>query len=242
MTVLFASDLHLDAGRPQITRDFLALLAGEARQAEALYLLGDLFEAWVGDDDPGEPGASVCAALHELADSGVPVFLMRGNRDFLYGQRIAERTGARLLPDPCVIDLQGEPVLLMHGDLLCSDDATYQAFRRQVRDPDWQAGFLAQPLPARQAFAAQARAASRAHQSGIAEAISDVTPATVERTMLRYGVTRLIHGHTHRPGIHRLVVGGRGATRIVLGDWYDQGSLLRAGPDGFELTALDPAH
>src|SRR5690606_15502489 len=153
---------------------FLTLLASEARRAEALYILGDLFEAWVGDDDPGEPGASVCAALRELVDAGVPVWLMRGNRDFLYGQDFAARSGARLLPDPCVIDLHGQPTLLMHGDLLCSDDVAYQAFRRQVRDPAWQAQFLAQPLAARQAFAARARAASTAHQAqaGI-EAITD---------------------------------------------------------------------
>ena len=179
MTTLFVSDLHLDAARPGITRTFLDLLAGEARAADALYVLGDLFEAWVGDDDPGEPGAQVCAALKALADAGTPVYLMRGNRDFLYGQRIAERSGATLLPDPCVVALYDEPVLLMHGDLLCSDDDAYQAVRRQVRDPDWQARFLAQPLAARQAFAAQARAASRAHQQGMAEAVGDVAPATV---------------------------------------------------------------
>ena len=157
MSVLFVSDLHLDAARPGITRSFLDLLAGEARQARALYILGDLFEAWVGDDDAGEPGASVCTALKALADGGVPVFLMRGNRDFLYGPQIAARTGATLLPDPCVVTLFDEPVLLMHGDLLCTDDAAYQAFRRQVRDPGWQESFLAQPLPARHAFAARPR-------------------------------------------------------------------------------------
>lgn len=239
MTVLFVSDLHLDAARPGITALFLAFLAGEARRAEALYVLGDLFEAWVGDDDPGEPGASVCAALRAVAESGVPVFLMRGNRDFLYGQAMATRCGATLLPDPCVLDLHGVPTLLMHGDLLCTDDLAYQAFRRQVRDPAWQANFLAQPLAARQAFAAQARAASRQHQQGVSETITDVAPAAVEDVMARHGVTRLIHGHTHRPAIHSLAIGERRAQRIVLGDWYDQGSVLRVDADGLRLQVLE---
>jgi UDP-2,3-diacylglucosamine hydrolase len=238
MTTLFISDLHLDPARPDITRLFGEFIDGEARDADALYILGDLFEAWVGDDDPGEPGASVTGALQALVAAGVPVFLMRGNRDFLYGQEIATRSGARLLPDPCVVDLHGHPTLLMHGDLLCSDDLAYQAFRRQVRDPAWQADFLAQPLAARQAFAAQARAASKQHQSGMSETIMDVAPATVAGTMARYGVDRLIHGHTHRPGIHTLDVSGRQASRIVLGDWYEQGSVLRAGADGAELSVL----
>lgn len=239
MTVLLVSDLHLDAARPATTRAFLALLEGEARSAAALYILGDLFEAWVGDDDPGEPGASVCAALKALSDAGVPVYLMRGNRDFLYGPRMAQRCGATLLPDPCVVDLHGTPTLLMHGDLLCSDDAAYQAFRRQVRCPEWQANFLAQPLAARQAFAAQARAASREHQQGVAEAITDVTPATVAETMARYGVSRLVHGHTHRPALHSLEVDGRRAQRIVLGDWYDQGSVLRLEAEGLTLESRE---
>lgn len=238
MTTLFVSDLHLDASRPGITRLFLDFLAGEARQAQALFVLGDLFEAWVGDDEPGEPGASVCAALKALADSGVPVFLMRGNRDFLFGPGIAARCGATLLPDPCVVDLHGQPTLLMHGDLLCTDDTAYQAFRRQVRDPAWQAQFLAQPLEARHAFAAKARAASREHQQGVSETITDVTPAAVAAVMARHGVDRLVHGHTHRPAVHSLLVDDRPATRIVLGDWYDQGSVLRVDADGLRLDAL----
>ncbi|MBW8367251.1 MAG: UDP-2,3-diacylglucosamine diphosphatase [Arenimonas sp.] len=238
MTILFVSDLHLDSSRPAITRLFLEFLAGPARQAEALYILGDLFEAWLGDDEPGEPGASVCAALKALADSGVPVFLMRGNRDFLFGPGIAARCGATLLPDPCVVDLHGQPTLLMHGDLLCSDDTAYQDFRRQVRDPAWQAQFLAQPLEARQAFAARARAASREHQQGVAETITDVNPATVAGTLAHHGVDRLIHGHTHRPGIHSLWTGDRPATRVVLGDWYEQGSVLSLDADGLALTQL----
>ena len=238
MSLLFVSDLHLDAGRPATTQAFLQLLGNEARTAEAVYILGDLFEAWVGDDDPGEPGASVCAALKALSASGVPVFLMRGNRDFLYGQRMAGRCGATLLPDPCVVSLYGVPTLLMHGDLLCTDDTAYQAFRRQVRDPAWQHTFLAQPLAARQAFAAQARAASREHQQGAAESIMDVNPDAVADTMARHGVGRLIHGHTHRPAMHSLLVDGRPAQRIVLGDWYDQGSMLWLDQDGLRLEAL----
>jgi UDP-2,3-diacylglucosamine hydrolase len=240
MTVLFVSDLHLDATRPEITRLFLTFLAGEARAAEALYLLGDVFEAWVGDDDPGEPGASVCAALKALAESGVPVFLMRGNRDFLFGPDIAQRCGGRLLPDPCIVDLHGTPTLLMHGDLLCTDDTAYQAFRQQVRDPAWQERFLAQTLAERQAFAAQARAASRQHQQGVPEAITDVAPAAVTAVMARHGVQQLIHGHTHRPAVHRLDVDGRAATRVVLGDWYEQGSVLRMDAAGPRLDVLTP--
>lgn len=238
MSVLFVSDLHLDPARPAATEAFLALLAGPAREATALYILGDLFEAWVGDDDPGEPGASVCEALKALSEAGVPVYLMRGNRDFLYGQRIAERSGATLLPDPCVVDLQGVPTLLMHGDLLCTDDAAYQAFRRQVRDPAWQQQFLSQPLAARHAFAAQARAASREHQQGLAESITDVNPEAVVDALRRHGVTRLIHGHTHRPAMHELVVDDHAAQRIVLGDWYEQGSVLRLDADGLVLESL----
>ncbi|TXK66027.1 UDP-2,3-diacylglucosamine diphosphatase [Alkalisalibacterium limincola] len=242
-TTLFVSDLHLDASRPQATAAFLAFLAGEASQADALYILGDLFEAWVGDDDTSEPGASVASALARLSASGVAVHFMRGNRDFLLGEAYAGRCGMRLLADPCVVRLQGEPVLLTHGDLLCTDDLAYQDFRRQVHDPAWQRQFLAQPLAARHAFAAKAREASRAHHAtvvsaGQAEEITDVSPDTVEATFVRFGVQRMIHGHTHRPAVHELHAGGRGRTRVVLGDWYDQGSVLRVGAGGWSLDRL----
>ena len=243
MTTLFVSDLHLDAARPETTRLFLDFLHDEAADAEALYILGDLFEAWVGDDDTGTPGDEVRLALSALTRSGLPVWLARGNRDFLLGPRFADDTGARLLPDPCVVRLAGEPTLLMHGDLLCSDDTAYLAFRAQVRDPAWQADFLSRPLTERHAYAARARDASAQHQGGLRaggtlEAITDANPATVAATMARHGVRRLIHGHTHRPAVHALEVDGRPAQRIVLGDWYEQGSVLRVDADGVELSAL----
>ena len=240
MTTLFDSDLHLDPERPAITELFGRFLDGEARDADALYILGDLFEAWVGDDDPSEAGTFVAARLKALTDAGVPTYFIRGNRDFLLGDEYAKRAGMTILPDPAVILLQGEATLILHGDLLCSDDTAYQQFRTQTRDPRWQAQFLAQPLAARLAFAAQARAASKARYgelqaSGQSETITDVSPATVREWFARFGVRRMLHGHTHRPAIHDE---GDGATRIVLGDWYQQGSVLRASEDGFDLAAL----
>jgi len=243
MPTLFISDLHLDPARPEITRLFGDFLDGEARAADALYILGDLFEAWVGDDDPSEAGARVADKLRALSDAGIPVYFQRGNRDFLVGEAWARRAGMRILPDPAVIVLDGAPVLLMHGDLLCTDDVAYQAFRAQTRDPAWQAQFLSQPLEARLAFAQQARAASQARQgelkqAGTMETITDVAPATVEDTFARYGVDTLIHGHTHRPAIHDLVVAGRARRRVVLGDWYEQGSVLRVDGGGLDLRTL----
>jgi len=244
MTTLFISDLHLDAERPQITELFGRFLREQARGADALYILGDLFEAWVGDDDPAPTGAFVARELKALADSGVPVAFIRGNRDFLLGRDYAARAGMRLLPDPSVIVLYGRPVLIGHGDLLCTDDVAYQQFRAQTRHPRWQAQFLAQPLAARLAFAQQARAASKAHQAGLKDAgrmetITDVAPATVAETFARFGVDTMIHGHTHRPAIHDLEAGGRACRRVVLGDWYEQGSVLRVDRDGMQLQALD---
>lgn len=245
MTTLFVSDLHLDPARPDITTLFLRFLREEAATADALYILGDLFEAWVGDDDPSVAGAEVAAGLHALAQAGVPVYFMHGNRDFLVGAGYARRAGMRLLPDPAVVSLYGSPVLLMHGDLLCSDDTAYQAFRAQTRDPDWQQRFLDQPLEARLAFAAQARAASMARQQqmlqgdrGTFETVTDVTAATVEATLARFGVDTLVHGHTHRPALHELEVAGRRRRRIVLGDWFEQGSVLRVEPGRYRLQAL----
>ncbi len=223
---LFISDLHLDESRPHILELFTRFLAGEARYADALYILGDLFESWVGDDDDSAMAQNVATALREVRDSGVPVFFMHGNRDFLLGEDYATRAGMTLLPDPTVVDLGGERTLLMHGDTLCTDDVDYQKFRTLVRDSDWKRQFLAKPLAARRAFAAQARGESRKHTSSAKPEIMDVNAAAVEAVMRTHGVRRLIHGHTHRPATHALNLDGQAAQRIVLGDWYEQSSVL----------------
>lgn len=235
MSTLFISDLHLDAARPAITRLFLEFIRGEARRAEALYILGDFFETWIGDDDPDPHHAGVMAGVRRLTAAGVPVYFLHGNRDFLIGERFAARTGVRLLADPTVIELYGVPTLIMHGDTLCTDDVEYQRFRAQVRDPAWQRAFLARPLAERRVFAAEARAASQVQTAAKADYIMDVNQQTVERTMQARGVTRLIHGHTHRPAMHRFTVEGRALIRIVLGDWYEQSSVLWAERDSLRL-------
>ena len=240
MTTLFVSDLHLHSSRPAISALFLEFLKDEAAHAEALYILGVLFEAWLGDDADDSLAQAVRGALSHLRGTGVPVYVMRGNRDFLFGPKVAADTGVRLLPDPCVIRLYGQPTLLMHGDLLCSDDRDDLAFRAQVRDPAWQADFLARPLAQRAEYAGRARAASCERQAGLVvqgelETITDASATTVEATMARYGVRRMIHGHTHRPAIHDE---GNGRSRIVLGDWYEQGSVLRVDRDGPRLETL----
>jgi len=244
-TTLLISDLHLDAERPEITRLFRQFLDGEARTAQALYILGDLFEAWIGDDDDAPLVQEVAASLRAVSDAGVAVYFMHGNRDFLLGHDYAARAGMRLLPDPSVVMLYGEPVLLMHGDTLCTDDVAYQAFRAQSRTPGWRETMLAQPLAVRRALAGQARTASHTHQQTLKsgdsaqfETITDVSAHTVETTFIRYGITTLIHGHTHRPAVHSVQAGGRQCTRIVLGDWYEHGSVLRVDANGHRLDVL----
>lgn len=241
MASLFIADLHLDPARPQITALFERYLAGdEVRHADALYILGDLVEAWIGDDDDAELPARIAAATRAVRDAGVPVYFMVGNRDFLLGPAFAERAGLTLLDDGTVHDIHGRPTLLMHGDVLCTDDVAYQAVRRQVRTPEWQAQILAMPLQARRAFAAKAREDSKAHTGSTMESIMDVNDGAVAEAMRKAGVTRLIHGHTHRPAVHAFELDGDPAERIVLGDWYEHGSVLRVDNDGVELRRLAP--
>ncbi|HJU25110.1 MAG TPA: UDP-2,3-diacylglucosamine diphosphatase [Rhodanobacteraceae bacterium] len=238
MATLFVSDLHLDDARPRIVGQFERFCAGEARDADALYVLGDLFEAYVGDDDDAALNARIAKALRGVADAGTPVYYIAGNRDFLVGKDYARRCGMDILADGTVVDLDGVATLLLHGDVLCTDDAAYQAFRAQVRDPAWQAAFLERPLAERRAFARQARDASRAHTSSTDVAIMDANQEAVEVALRRAGVSCMIHGHTHRPAIHDFVLDGKPARRIVLGDWYEQGSVLRVTRGSAELSGL----
>ena len=238
MTALFISDLHIDASRPAITEQFLSFLESEARDADALYILGALFESWVGDDAADVAQSAAIAGLRALTLHGVPCFVMHGNRDFLLAEKFCQMSGAQLLPDPLIVTLYAEPVLVMHGDALCTDDLAYQRLRATVRDADWQRQFLALSVASRRALAGAARVGSQAHTAAVQYAITDVNADSVAKALRTAGARTLLHGHTHRPAIHALQVDGRPCTRIVLGDWYDQGSVLRWDHNGPELVSL----
>ena len=238
MTTLFISDLHLEAQQPDIGEQFLAFLKGEARDAEALYILGDLFEVWLGDDDPNPYYQQMKAGLRKLADTGVPIYFMHGNRDFTIGEQFCEETGAALLNDPTVLNLYGRDVLLCHGDSLCTDDVQYQQVRAMTRDPAWQAMMLAKSIEERIAFAVQAREESIARGDSISDEIMDVNADAVMATLREHNVDIMLHGHTHRPAVHDIDVDSKRATRIVLGDWYEQGSIVRWNEDGPTLESM----
>jgi UDP-2,3-diacylglucosamine hydrolase len=220
--LLLISDLHLEEARPELTRAFLQFLERETPQASALYILGDLFNVWIGDDDDRQLNALVSTALKRRSDAGLSIYLMHGNRDFLLGERFAAAAGATLISDPQLLQHGPQRYLLMHGDQLCTRDSGYLAFRTRVRDPAWQQAFLASPLAERRAFADQARATSRSMSSNKPEDIMDVSQSAVEAVLAEHSCDSLIHGHTHRPGIHEFEVAGKPLRRIVLGDWSDQ--------------------
>ncbi|ODM32087.1 UDP-2,3-diacylglucosamine diphosphatase [Marinobacter adhaerens] len=230
MTTLFISDLHLEESRPDITEAFLGFLDGTASGVDQLYILGDFFEAWIGDDERTPLQEQIAAALRKLRDSGTDIFLMHGNRDFLIGEDFCKRAGATLLDDPTVIDLHGTPTLLMHGDSLCTADVEYQKFRANMRNPQWQQMILQRPLKDRQQMARQLREISMAKNQGKEEFIMDVTPEEVIKDMEAHGVQHMIHGHTHRPAVHELIANGLPAKRIVLGDWDKNVWWLEAEP------------
>ena len=239
MATLFISDLHLHAERPDGIEQFLSFIRTEAAHASALYILGDLFEAWIGDDDTDPSLAPIIGALAELKRTGVPCYFMHGNRDFLIGKRFAAATGCELLDEWHVVEIEGQHVLLTHGDLLCTDDTPYQALRSMVRDSVWQREFLAKSLEERRAIVADLRERSKTETADKPAEIMDVNRDAVEAALRRYEVSVLLHGHTHRPAVHELVTDGARATRIVLGDWYHRGSVLRWDTGGFDLETLE---
>jgi UDP-2,3-diacylglucosamine hydrolase len=238
---LFISDLHLCDARPAISSAFIHFLKNEAVNAENLFILGDLFEYWAGDDDIDHPHhQSVIKALKALSTHGTKTFFIHGNRDFLIGTRFSKDAGITLLADPTIIELYGKKVLLSHGDDLCTDDVAYQAFREQVRNPKWQSQFLAQPLASRKAQIEALRIRSEDEKSGKPLMIMDINQTALEKLMIAQDYPPLfIHGHTHRPNVHHLNINHHQCQRVVLGDWYDQGSCLRLDQDGFQSVAVN---
>jgi UDP-2,3-diacylglucosamine hydrolase len=236
---LFISDLHLCAERPAANDRLYRFLDTQARGAWGLYILGDLFESWVGDDELGDPlHARIAESLLSLAGQGVELFVMHGNRDFLLGDEFCRASGTRLLPEPSVVDLYGTPALLLHGDVLCTDDMDYQAFRESVRNPAWQKGFLALPLDQRRALARELRSRSERVKADKRPEIMDVNPEAVVQAFRSHDVTRMIHGHTHRPELHRYRIDGSRCERWVLPDWYETGGYLTCDAAGCRLNPL----
>lgn len=241
MSTLFISDLHLSAERPEIINLFVKFMRDDAQAASELYILGDLFEVWLGDDylEPGlDPAIS---ALKHYSDTGKPLYVMHGNRDFLMDSGFKQLTGCKLLPDPSLITLNGKLTLISHGDELCIDDIEYMEFRSMVRNPDWQKAFLAKPVEERIAYAKQARSESKSKTKQKAMEIMDVNQTAVEQLMAKHNVDLLIHGHTHRPNTHHFTSNSKNMTRIVLGDWYEHGSVLICNTQGCELKTIPPA-
>ena len=232
MPTLIISDLHLSPERPEVTRAFFDFLKNQAASADALYILGDLFEAWIGDDDPAPLSREVIANLKALTDGGTPLFFQHGNRDFLVGKRFAQETGCTLLPDHFVADIEGQKVLLLHGDTLCLEDEAYQKFRRKARSRFFKWIFTHRSLKKRQQIARDYRAKSMAANANKAENIMDVTESEVERLLQHYNVKTMIHGHTHRPARHQ----HQNGERIVLGDWHKTGWLISIEKEELELS------
>jgi UDP-2,3-diacylglucosamine hydrolase len=231
--LLFLSDLHLAPDRPKATAAFHAFCAGPARSAGAVYILGDLFDSWIGDDELRDRfPAEIAASIRSVTQSGVPVHIAHGNRDFLLGERFAAATGATLLPERHLVDVDGTPTLLSHGDELCVGDIAYQQYRARIRSPEAQRRLLSLPLFVRRLIARWLRRKSRNATSLKAESIMDVDDAAVAATFRDTGVARMIHGHTHRPATHSVDVDGRSRERIVLADWHDEGQYLRIDDSG----------
>jgi UDP-2,3-diacylglucosamine hydrolase len=234
MSIIFISDLHLDENHSEAAHIFLQFLNQQAHQAEALYILGDFFEAWIGDDDLSDFNQSIIHALQQVTSQGLPVYIMHGNRDFLIGKNFLRATGCKLLPEEYVVDIYGTPTLLMHGDTLCTLDVKYLKFRKKMRCWLIQKLILLKSLKKRRAMAAHYRKGSQSHVSMLAENIMDVTQDEVERIMQKHHVQHLIHGHTHRQAVHQFTLNNMPATRTVLGAWHGRGTALICHEDGHQ--------
>jgi UDP-2,3-diacylglucosamine hydrolase len=232
---LFISDLHLHESRPLVTRAFFRFLDTTAKEVTALYILGDFFDAWIGDDDDQPLVAEVANALSKLARNKTQIYLMHGNRDFLLGEDFVKRANAKIIPEETCIDLYGTKTLLLHGDSLCTADKDYIQFRTMVRNPVWQEHFLTQSLEVRRAIASELRNKSKNMNSLKADDILDVSPTEVETVFIRHQVQQLIHGHTHRPARHQLMINNQKSERIVLGDWHDSFWYVCADKNGIQL-------
>jgi len=239
VATLFVSDLHLDESRPAATDAFLNFLSQEAAAADALYILGDLFEFWIGDEDPDPEYRKVTAALARLTAGGVRCYIMHGNRDFMLGREFFKASGATFLHDPTLIYVGGQSVLLSHGDILCTDDAGYQRFRRIVRNPVMQKVYNAMPFSWRQRITLKIRGSSKANYGTKPPEILDVNQRAAEDFLRQHGVKTLVHGHTHRPAIHTFTMDDQEITRIVLGDWYRRSSVLKWDSNGPQLVYAD---
>jgi UDP-2,3-diacylglucosamine hydrolase len=237
---LFVSDIHLDQKRPHIIAAFCRFLheVKQTSNTDAFYILGDLFEYWIGDDDPAIGLEKVIQCIREVSESGIPVYFIHGNRDFLIGKRFAKQTQCKILQEETVIDLYGKPTLIMHGDTLCTDDIAYQKYRAKARNPFIQKPLLMLSVKQRLKIAERLRNKSKSATQEKTEEIMDVNQHTVEQLMQKHYVHQLIHGHTHRPAEHEFSINGLNYTRIVLGDWYEQGSLLRCTPDSVQLETI----
>jgi UDP-2,3-diacylglucosamine hydrolase len=238
-TILLISDLHLQTARPDLTQAFLAFLVTRASPASALYILGDLFNVWIGDDDDVPLNGEVSNALKQLAASGTAVYLLHGNRDFLLGPAYAAACGATLISEPYLLSHCGRNYLLMHGDVLCTKDADYQDFRTMVRDARWQQQFLARPLGERRVFAEQARERSKTMSSNKPSDIMDVTQSAVEEILLEQNIPTMIHGHTHRPALHEFTIGNNHYERLVIGDWDQYGWFVELDASGAKQYRFD---
>jgi len=237
---LFISDLHLAPERPDIIQLFVTFLNEQASKAESLYILGDLVEYWLGDDDKAEGLSEAFDCMKHHADNGLKIYLMHGNRDFLMGEQLAQRAGCTLIHEPYITEFNSTPVLLMHGDILCTDDTRYQELRLMLRNPAWQQDFLSKPLAEREQMAQALRQQSKEETQSKADDIMDVNSKAVEQAFVNNRVALMIHGHTHRPAIHQLSVNEEPAKRVVLGDWYTKGSVLELDDaEHFKLKSFE---